>query len=144
DFLDDGDILAVLTDFCAADRKIIDVLGPARRLRCKSQAFLVAQDVDGSRFAGVGTAGESDFGHGRVGQITQVVDGGKEAGLPEFGHGTGEKCEEGAKTPESYCTIGSCVLLRRGRIAWRCTAVSRVVVQAWQSSGVNQVCRQVS
>ena len=84
DLFDDGGILAVLRHVGAADGEVVDVLGTARCLGGERQAFLITQDVDGGRFTGIGAAGKSDFRHRGIGQVTQLVDGRKEAGLPEF------------------------------------------------------------
>ena len=46
-------IFSMLADLCATDREIIDVLRAARCLRCEGELFLIAQQIDGSRFAGV-------------------------------------------------------------------------------------------
>jgi len=87
DLLDDGRVLAVLSDVRAADREVVDVLGASRRFRREGEALLVRQDINRRRFARVGATGKGDFGHPGGWEITQLVDGREEAGLPEFGHG---------------------------------------------------------
>ncbi|SPR98490.1 hypothetical protein CBM2634_A260065 [Cupriavidus taiwanensis] len=67
-------------------REIVDVLGAPGRARRERQPLLVTQDVDGRGLAGVGAAGERDLGHGRGGQVAQVVHGDEEAGLVKKGH----------------------------------------------------------
>ena len=89
DFVDFGFILAMLPDMGAADGKVIDMLGAARGFRGKGQFFLVAQDVDRGRFAGVGAAGEGYFRDLCIWQIAQMIDRGEEAGLPKLGHRLG-------------------------------------------------------
>jgi hypothetical protein len=91
DLVDAYRVLAVLGHVGAADRKVIDVLGAAGRLGRERKTFLVGQDIDRRGFARVRAPGESDFRHLGRGQFAQLVDGSEETGLPEFGHGRGDK-----------------------------------------------------
>src|SRR5690606_19974565 len=105
DFVHPHFILAMLADMGAAYREEIDMLGAPWRLGSKGQLLLVAQQVDGGRFARVGASRERDFRYCQLGQIAQVVNGGVKTGLPEKGHGYAENTAKKAKMLGSYCTI---------------------------------------
>ncbi len=55
--------------FLPADRKIVDVLGAAWCLGGETEFFLIAQNINGSGFSSVGTAGKGNFRHLKGGQI---------------------------------------------------------------------------
>ena len=53
----------------------IDVLGAARRFRCKGQALLLRQRVDRRRFASIGAADEGNFRQFDCGQLVKLACG---------------------------------------------------------------------